>query len=68
MKEKVRGPAKEDDARSRVDDDDDQDGPDTPLDLSGFETMRETFGSGENKRVVLVSKGVTLKQLLADSK
>ena len=44
------------------------DGPDEPLDIDGFETMRQTFGDGNNKRVVLVSKGVSLKQLIADSK
>ena len=49
-------------------DPDGPDGPDEPLDLEGFETMRQTFGEGQNRRVVLVSKGVTLKQLLADSK
>jgi hypothetical protein len=42
--------------------------PDEPLDLEGFDTMKQTFGDGKNKRVVLVSKGVSLKQLIADSK
>lgn len=38
--------------------------PDEPLDLSGFETMEETFGKGSNKRVVLVSRPITLNQLV----
>lgn len=47
------------------------DGPDeddTPLDLEGLETMQQTFGEGKNARVVLVSKGISLKQLIDDSK
>ena len=35
-----------------------------PLDLSGFETMQQTFGKGRNARVVLTGKAVSLKQLV----
>lgn len=38
--------------------------PDEPLDLTGFGTMEETFGKGSNRRVVLVSRPVTLNQLV----
>jgi hypothetical protein len=38
--------------------------PDEPLDLGGFETMKETFGRGSNRRVVLVSKPITLNELV----
>lgn len=39
-------------------------GPDEPMDLSGFETMEETFGKGANRRVVLVSRPITLNELV----
>lgn len=43
-------------------------GPDEPLDLSGFETMEETFGKGSSRRVVLVSKPITLNELVRMSR
>lgn len=39
-------------------------GKDEPMDLSGYETMQQTFGTGTNKRVVLVGKPITLNQLV----
>lgn len=39
-------------------------GKDEPMDLTGYETMQQTFGTGTNKRVVLVGKPVTLNQLV----
>lgn len=42
----------------------DESGPDEPLDLAGYETMQQTFGTGTSRRVVLVGKPVTLNELV----
>lgn len=39
-------------------------GPDDPLDLTGYETMQQTFGTGANRRVVLVGKPISLNELV----
>lgn len=44
------------------------DTPDDPLDLTGFETMQKSFGKGSSRRTVLVSKPITLNQLVSLSK
>jgi len=50
-----------------IDDDDESELPDVPLDLTGFATMQESFGIGANKRIVLVSGGISVNQLLKAS-
>lgn len=39
-------------------------GPDEPLDLRGFETISQSFGTGTGQKIVLTSKPVTINQLV----
>lgn len=46
----------------------DKDGPSEELDVVCFERLSDGFGQGVSKRKILVTKGVTLKQLVEMSK
>lgn len=58
-----------------LEDDDDDNTPEgpapssnAPLNLEGYATIEQTFGKGTGRRSFLVSKGVTLRQLVEMSK